>query len=60
MQELSSLEKKEYDSKIFTDFEDRYQIFFGIAFFLLFIDVILSERKPKWIEKVKLFEEKES
>ena len=60
MQELSSLEKKEYDSKIFTDFEDRYQIFFGIAFFLSFIDVILSERKPKWIEKVKLFEEKES
>jgi len=60
MQELSGIEKKEYDSKIFTDFEDRYQIFFGIAFFLLFIEVILSERKPKWIEKVKLFEEKES
>jgi Ca-activated chloride channel family protein len=60
MQELSGIEKKEYDSKIFTDFEDRYQIFFGIAFFLLFIEVILSERKPKWIEKVKLFEEKKS
>lgn len=58
MQDLSSLEKNEYESKIFTDFEDRYQIFIAIALLLLFIEIILSERKPKWVEKVKLFEEK--
>lgn len=58
IQELSSLEKKEFDSKIFTDFEDRYQLLFSLAFLLLLIELILSERKPKWIEKVKLFEDK--
>jgi Ca-activated chloride channel family protein len=57
IQELNGLEKKEFESKIFTDFEDRYQLFFGLAFLLVFIEVILSERKPKWIEKVNLFED---
>lgn len=58
IQELSNLEKKEFDSKIFTDFEDRYQLFFGLAFLMVFIELIISERKPKWIEKVNLFEDK--
>lgn len=57
IEELSSLEKKEFESKIFTDFEDRYQLFFGLAFLMILIEVILTERKPKWIEKVNLFED---
>lgn len=54
---INSMEKKEYESKQYTDFEDRFQPFIALALLILLVEFILSGKKSKWIEKVKLFNE---
>ncbi|MCA1744738.1 MAG: VWA domain-containing protein, partial [Bacteroidales bacterium] len=45
MSELSDLEKSEFESKVYTDFEDQFQYLALIALLLLLIDFIILERK---------------
>ncbi|MFH1052030.1 MAG: VWA domain-containing protein [bacterium] len=55
---IGGMEKKEFSSKLFTDYESRFQYFFGAAFILLLIELLLTEKKNKLISSLKLFEEK--
>lgn len=55
---LNGMDKKEFDSKQFTDFKDQFQWFLGGALFLLIFDVLLLERKTAWLKKLNLFNEK--
>lgn len=55
---LNGMDKKEFDAKQFTDFKDQFQWFLAGALFLLFIDVLLLERKTAWLNKLNLFNEK--
>lgn len=43
--EISNMEKKELGSRQFTQFEDRFQIFLGLALIFLVIETLLSERR---------------
>jgi len=45
--EISKMEKKELSSRLFTQYEDRFQYFLGIAFILLCIEFIMGDRKKK-------------
>ncbi len=54
--EIAGLEKRELGEKIITEYESRFQYFIAIALFFLLIDALLSERKNKFIESLKLFE----
>ncbi|MFA5857918.1 MAG: VWA domain-containing protein [Elusimicrobiota bacterium] len=45
--DISSMEKKELQSKLFSKYEDRYQYFLGIALLLLLLELILPETKPE-------------
>lgn len=54
---LDNLEKTDFESQQIADFESQFQWFFGIAFFLLFIDVLFLERRTKWVRKLNLFNE---
>lgn len=56
---LDNIEKTEFETQQFTDFNSQFQWFLGIGFALLFFDVFLLERKTKWIKKLNLFNEKE-
>ena len=51
------MQKKEYGSKMFTDYEDRFQYFLAIALLLLILDFFISERRSKWWDKINLFGE---
>jgi Ca-activated chloride channel family protein len=53
--EINRMEKKEYEAKQYTDYEDRFQPFISLALLILLIEFILSETKSKWIEKLNLF-----
>jgi len=53
--EIGGMKKKEFGSKIFTDYEDRFQYFFGVAFILLLIELLLSNKKNKLISSWNLF-----
>jgi len=53
---LSGLDKAEFESSVYTDYEDRFQFFLGAAFIFLLIATLMNEKKSKWREKIKLFE----
>ncbi len=45
MDELEGMQRDEYDSKMFTSYEDRFQYFIAIALVLLLIELLLPSRK---------------
>lgn len=57
---LNGMDKKEFESKQFTDFKDQFQWFLAGALFLLVLDVFFLERKTAWLKKWNLFNENES
>ena len=57
--EINKLQKKAYDNKVFKDFEDRFQIFVGLALLLLVVEFFISGRKNLSLSKLKLFEVKQ-
>ena len=58
MAEINKLDKQDFESKMFTDYEDRFQYVIAFALLLLVLENIISERKSKWIEKLDLFGER--
>lgn len=54
--ELGKLEKQELEARVFTDYEDHFQIFVGICLLLLIIDWMISYRRNRWLKKLDLFE----
>lgn len=55
---ISKLEKKQFESKMYSDYEDRFQWFIAAAFLLLLIDLFLTERKSKIYQQLNLFNDK--
>ncbi len=53
--EVNALQKSEFGTKQFTDFEDQFQYFIGAAMVLLLIEVFLSDKKILWLEKINPF-----
>ena len=56
LDEIGKMEKTKYDSKIYADYKSYFFPFLFIAFLLLLIESFVSERKSKWIDKLKIFE----
>jgi Ca-activated chloride channel family protein len=56
---LDNIQKTEFESTQMANFQSQFQWFLGIAFFLLFLDIFLLERKTNWLKKLNLFNEKE-
>jgi len=55
---LINADKKEYETKEYSDYKDQFQWFIGIGLFFILIDVFLLEKKTKWIQKLNLFASK--
>ena len=53
--ELSELEKKEIDAKVYTEYDEQFQYFAGLVLLLLFIDLFLLERKNRYLKDIDLF-----
>ena len=56
---LDNIQKTEFEGTQMANFQSQFQWFLGFGFFLLLLDVFLSERKTKWVQKMNLFNEKE-
>ena len=54
---LLKAEKSEFETKQFSDYKDQFQWFIGFALLFLIIDVLLLEKKTKWVQKLNLFNE---
>ncbi len=55
MEEIEQMEKKEFESQVFSDYQDQFQWFLGLALLLLVLDVLILERKTQWFKKLALF-----
>jgi Ca-activated chloride channel family protein len=54
---LDDIQKTEFESTQMADFQSQFQWFLGFAFFLLFLDLFLLEKKTNWVKKMNLFNE---
>ena len=54
--EINKMEKQEMDVRTYSDYDERFQYFFGLALILLLADMFILERKNRWLSKIKLFE----
>jgi len=57
---LIKADKKEFETKQFSDFKDQFQWFIGIGIFLLVLDAFMLNKKTKWIQKMNLFNERKT
>jgi Ca-activated chloride channel homolog len=48
---INALQKKEFGVKQFTDYEDRFQYFIGAGILLLLLELLLSEKRVKWLAR---------
>jgi Ca-activated chloride channel family protein len=53
--QISSMDKKEFGARIFTDYEDRFQYLLAAALFLLLVEFLISERGLSWSLSGKIF-----
>jgi Ca-activated chloride channel family protein len=52
---IAELDKKQLESKMYTDYEDQFQWFLGAALLFLVIESLVSERVSKLWRKLNLF-----
>jgi Ca-activated chloride channel family protein len=55
---LLKADKKEFETKQYSDYKDQFQWFIAIALLFLILDVFLLNKKTKWVQKLNLFNEK--
>jgi len=58
LDEISKMDKKEFESKRYADYEDRFQYLLAGAFIFLIIENLISVRKNKYLASLNLFGEK--
>ncbi|MCM4159129.1 VWA domain-containing protein [Antarcticibacterium flavum] len=55
---LGNLDKTEFESRQFAEYQSQFQWFLGLAILLLLVDIFLLERKTAWVKKLNLFNER--
>lgn len=55
---LNQADKKEFETKEFSDYKDQFQWFVAIGLFFFVLEIFLLEKKTSWIQKLNLFNEK--
>lgn len=53
--QINKMQKKEFGSKVYTDFDDHFQVFLLLALFFFCIELLISETVSKWWVKLDLF-----
>lgn len=55
---LLKADKKEFETKQFSDYKDQFQWFVGFGLLFLVLDVFLLNKKTRWVQKLNLFNER--
>jgi Ca-activated chloride channel family protein len=54
-EEINKIQKSEIESKLYSDYEDRYQYFLFPGLFFLILEIFIFNRKNQWFSKFKPF-----
>lgn len=57
LNEITKMDKKSFGTKMFTEYEDRFQYFIGAGLLFLLIEFMISNRKSKFMQRINLFGE---
>lgn len=52
---IDSMAKAEVETKLYSEYSEQFQFFAGLLFLVLLLEVLILERKNKWLNKIKLF-----
>lgn len=52
---IDSMAKAEVETKLYSEYSEQFQFFAGVLFFILLLEVLILERKNKWLYNIKLF-----
>jgi Ca-activated chloride channel family protein len=55
LDEINQLEKTEFESRMFSDYEDRFQYFIAAALLFIVLEFFIFERRNKLTERIKIF-----
>jgi Ca-activated chloride channel homolog len=55
LDKINELDKAQLESKMYTDYEDQFQWFLGLALILFCIEFLISERVSEWYKRINLF-----
>ncbi len=55
LDKINELEKASIESKMYTDYEDQFQWFLGLALIFFFVEFLISDRVSEWYKKINLF-----
>ncbi|MCF6342782.1 MAG: VWA domain-containing protein, partial [Bacteroidales bacterium] len=58
-EEINQIDKKEIETRQFTDYEDRFQIYLALAFFLMVTELLIARRRARWAHKFDFFGKQE-
>lgn len=53
--EIDALDKREFKAKMYTDYENQFQIFLGLSLLILLLEFLLGERKSRLLSRLQLF-----
>jgi Ca-activated chloride channel family protein len=56
-EKINALEKSEIETRTFTDYEDQFQYFLGLALLLVFFEFLIFDRKTRWAARIRLFDQ---
>lgn len=55
LDEIKKMKKKELEGTVFTEYNDQFQIFSGMALLLLLVDYLVMDRKNRRLLNIKIF-----
>lgn len=53
---INKMEKQKYESRVFSDYEDRFQYFLVLALLVLILEQFVTDKRSKWADKFNIFE----
>jgi len=56
LQQIRNMQQQEIETTQFSEYESRFHYFLALALIFLLLEVLIFERKSKWLSKIKLFD----
>ncbi len=55
LNQIKAMEKKEFSSMAFAEYNDQFHYLLGIALVLLLVEFLILDRKNRWLSKISIF-----